>query len=138
MAHKILVVDDSPIVRCSIRSCIEQRTDWQVCGEAENGAIAVEKVAELNPDVVILDLQMPVMNGLEAARQITRIAPNIPLVMFTMYSSEQLFREAQAAGIKAVFSKSSGLLDRLIPTIQNILKSKNPAIPRTKIIEPTA
>ena len=54
MAHKILVVDDNPVIRSLIRFCIEQRTNWQVCGEAENGEVAVGKVAELNPDVVTL------------------------------------------------------------------------------------
>jgi chemotaxis response regulator CheB len=56
----------NPVIRCLIRFCIEQRTDWQVCGKAENGEVAIGKVAELNPDLVILDLQMPVMNGLDA------------------------------------------------------------------------
>jgi chemotaxis response regulator CheB len=79
MAYKSLVVDDSPVIRSLIRFCIEQRTNWQVCGEAENGEVVVGKVAELNPDVVILDLQMPVMNGLDAGREIGRKAPNIPI-----------------------------------------------------------
>lgn len=75
MLLKILIVDDSPIIRRLLRFFIEHNTDWQVCGEAENGQIAVEKVAELKPHAVILDLSMPVMNGLDAAREITRIAP---------------------------------------------------------------
>ena len=71
-----------------------------MCGEAENGKEAIERVEELHPDVVILDLQMPIMNGLEAARRISRFAPNTAMVMFTMYESEQLWRDAQAVGIK--------------------------------------
>jgi hypothetical protein len=70
MSHTILIVDDSSLIRHTLRSFIEQTNEWQVCGEAENGAVAIEKVKELHPDVVILDLQMPVMDGLEAAGQI--------------------------------------------------------------------
>jgi len=75
MSFKILIVDDSSSIRNLLRFFIEHNTDWQVCGEAENGQVAVEKVRELKPHAVILDLSMPVMNGLEAAREITRIAP---------------------------------------------------------------
>jgi len=83
MPFKILIVDDSSSIRSLLRFFIEHNTDWQVCGEAENGQVAVEKVRELKPHAVILDLSMPVMNGLEAAREITRIAPNVQMVMFT-------------------------------------------------------
>ncbi len=75
MSHTILIVDESALVRHALRSCIEQTRDWEVCGEAENGKVAVEQVRELHPDVVILDLQMPVMDGLEAAGQINQLAP---------------------------------------------------------------
>ena len=67
MTRRILIVDDSALIRASLRSWIAKNSAWEVCGEAENGQIAVEKVEELHPDVVILDFQMPVMNGLEAA-----------------------------------------------------------------------
>src|SRR5207249_294369 len=67
------------------------KRNWEVCGEAENGKIAVERVKELRTDVVILDLQMPVMDGLEAARQISRLAPNTAMLMFTMYNCEPSF-----------------------------------------------
>ena len=108
MAYTILLVDDSPVVRHFLRSSIDANSDWKVCGEAENGAIAIEMVRELHPDVVILDLQMPVMGGLEAARRIAGIAPSTIMLMFTMHTCEQLSREAEAAGIKHVFSKSNG------------------------------
>ena len=91
-----------------------------MCGEAENGKEAIERVEELHPDVVILDLQMPIMNGLEAARRISRFAPNTAMVMFTMYESEQLWRDAQAVGIKGLVSKSDGILDNLLPMLRNI------------------
>jgi DNA-binding NarL/FixJ family response regulator len=142
MAHKILIVDDSAAIRQSLRSSIERQKDLQVCGEAENGESAVARVKELTPDLVILDLQMPVMNGLDAARRIAQIAPQLPRLMFTMYSSEYLVTEARAAGIKDVFSKSSGILDGLISAIQEILgsgnASRNPATNLTNPIEQDA
>ena len=127
MSHKILLVDDSPLVRSLIRTAIEQKTIWQVCGEAENGKEAVDKVRELSPDVVILDMQMPVMNGLEAAEQITKIAPATPLLMFTMHTSDELIRIAQSVGIRDVLSKSKGMPDNLISAVQRALESKNPS-----------
>ena len=120
MSHTLLIVDDSAIVRHALRSCIEQSGDWQVCGEAENGKVAVEKVKELHPDVVILDLQMPVMDGLEAAGQINLIAPNTTMLMFTMHNSEQLLKIAPAAGIKEVLSKSDSLGEHLLASLKRL------------------
>jgi two-component system response regulator NreC len=96
VSYTILIVDDSAFVRHAIRSFIEETKDWEVCGEAENGKVAIEKVKELHPDVVILDFQMPVMGGLEAAGQINLIAPNTAMLMFTMHNSEQLLKIAPA------------------------------------------
>jgi DNA-binding NarL/FixJ family response regulator len=127
MAHRILIVDDSAVIRQSLRSSIEQHSDWQVCGEAENGVSAVERVKQLAPDLVILDLQMPFMNGLEAAREIVRIAPNTAMLMFTMYNSKYLTREARFAGIKGVFSKCDANQGGLFAAIQTILGPGNPA-----------
>jgi DNA-binding NarL/FixJ family response regulator len=124
MAHRILIVDDNTAIRQCLRSSIERQKDLQVCGEAENGERAVAKVKELTPDLVILDLQMPVMNGLDAARRIAQVAPQLPMLMFTMYSSEYLVTEARAAGIKDVFSKSDGIAGGLISAIQEILRSE--------------
>jgi YesN/AraC family two-component response regulator len=78
MPLKILIVDDSSSIRHLLRFFIEHTTYWLVCGEAENGQIAVEKVAQLKPHAVILDLSMPVMNGLDAAREITRVSSCSP------------------------------------------------------------
>ena len=124
MPYTILVVDDNSAIRQSLRHCIEQSPDWKVCGEAENGAVAVERVKELNPDVVVLDLQMPVMNGIEAARQISIVAPNTTMVMFTMHCSEQLVREARAAGIREVVSKSSGFTGHLLTSLKNLRSNR--------------
>jgi DNA-binding NarL/FixJ family response regulator len=123
LPYSILIVDDSTLIRRLLRSYIEPHRSWQVCGEAENGKVAVEKVKELRPDVVILDYQMPVMNGIEAARQIARLAPNTAMVMLTMHNSETLAKDAQAAGIKDVLSKSDEVSDHLIASLRNVVAS---------------
>jgi DNA-binding NarL/FixJ family response regulator len=104
---RILVVDDSAVIRRLLRSTIEQNRDWKVCGEAENGEVAIQRVKQLRPNVVILDLQMPVMDGMEAARHIAVLAPETGMLMFTMHHSEQLLKDARAAGIKDVISKTN-------------------------------
>ncbi len=120
MAFKILIADDSSSIRQLLRLFIKHHTDWQVCGEAENGQVAVKKVMELKPHAVILDLSMPVMNGLEAAREITRVAPDVQIVMFTMHTSEQLRRDAEAAGIKDVISKGDTIEGHLLASLRNL------------------
>ena len=120
MSRTILIVDDSAIIRHSLRSCIEQNSDWEVCGEAENGQVAVEKVKELRPDVVILDLQMPVMNGFEAADQISHLAPRTAILMLTLHECEQVSQDAHAAGIQDVLSKSDDVMDHLLASLSNV------------------
>lgn len=123
MPHTILIVDDSTLIRHALCSYFEHQRGWQVSGEAENGQVAVEQARKLHPDVVILDLQMPVMNGLEAARQIISVAPNTAMVMFTLYKSEQVWEDAKAAGIRDVLSKSDEGPDHLLASLQNIVSS---------------
>lgn len=118
MAHTILIVDDNSSLRKLLRSCIEGDQDWRVCGEAGNGKEGVAKVAELHPDVVLLDLQMPVMNGLEAARRMRAQSPKTAMVMFTMHSSPELLRQAHAAGIRDVVSKTDQLVEHLLPALK--------------------
>ena len=120
MSHTILLVDDSELIRHSLRLCIEENSDWEVCGEAENGEVAVERVKELHPDVVILDLQMPVMDGLEAARQISHMAPKTAMLMFTAYDGDPLLRDARDAGIEQVFSKFDGLATHLLASLEDL------------------
>jgi len=120
----VLIVDDNPSLRHSIRSLIESSTDFQICGEAENGADAIERVQALSPDVVILDLAMPVMNGLKAARRISKIAPDTAMVMFTMFANEPLKKEAKAAGIHGVVAKAGEGAPGLISTIKALLPDR--------------
>ena len=97
--QEFFVVDDTQAIRRSLRLHIEKETDWEICGEAENGRDAIERVKELEPDLVLLDLSMPVMNGLDAARRIKAIAPHTHIVMFTLHNYPQLVDEARKAGI---------------------------------------
>lgn len=121
MPVRILLVDDSPQVRTLIRSSIEQSTDWTVCGEAENGDVALTMVVSLQPHFVVLDLSMPGMNGLETARRISVISPGLPMIMFTMHESQILENEAHAAGIKHVFSKGNGFGDNVFNAMRAML-----------------
>lgn len=118
----ILIVDDSPAVRTSLRSYIEQNTDWAICGEAENGAVAIDSVERLRPSVVILDLSMPVMNGLEAARRIREMSDRIHILLFTMHAHPQLSDEARRLGVNAVVSKTSHPSE-LLNAVRSLLES---------------
>lgn len=121
MSSKILIVDDSRAIRSLIRSFIEEHTNWVVCGEAENGKIAIALVEELRPHLVILDMSMPVMNGLDAAREISRITPGLPMIMFTMHEVDALRKDAQRVGIKHVFSKENGLSNHVLEVMREML-----------------
>jgi DNA-binding NarL/FixJ family response regulator len=89
--------------------------DFDVCGDAENGKEAVEKAQELYPDLILLDLSMPVMNGLDAARILKRVMPEVPVLMYSAYDDSLTEKEARSAGVSALVSKSerlSVLLDK--------------------------
>lgn len=82
---------------------------WEICGEAENGKEAIEKVAELCPDIVLLDVTMPVMNGFQAASEIRRLSPKTKIVIFTMHESPRMAEESKRAGADAYLAKSTSL-----------------------------
>lgn len=104
---RILVVDDSALMRRSLRTLLDAHDNWKVCDEASNGREALLKFSEDKFDVVVLDFQMPVMDGLEAARQITQRSPATPILMVTMHaSSPQLVDAARKVGIRGVCAKS--------------------------------
>jgi DNA-binding NarL/FixJ family response regulator len=95
---RILVADDHHVVRTGLRSLLESRNGWQVCAEAANGREAVEKSGELKPDVAVLDIGMPLLNGVEATRQIRKLSPQTEILILTMHDSELLVQEVLAAG----------------------------------------
>jgi DNA-binding NarL/FixJ family response regulator len=116
----VLIVDDSAVVRKRLRELLEQQSGWEVCGEAANGREGIEKAQQLKPDVIVLDLSMPVMNGLEAAQELTRLLPSVPLVMCTSFETTQLKRRALSAGVRTIVSKSESL-EGLVSSIQQAL-----------------
>ena len=105
MQLRILIVDDSETTRRIIRAIV-QTHDWTICGEAETGRAGIEKFTSLAPDLVLVDLAMPDLNGLEVARRMTEINPNVPLILFTVLELHGLEGPARAAGIAAVVSKA--------------------------------
>lgn len=122
----ILIVDDSPIVRRTLRTLLEQQPDWGVCGEAGNGRDGIDKALQLHPDLVVMDLIMPVMNGIEASRALKKLMPTTPLVIFTTFADSYLTKEALTAGVDAVVPKSDGATT-LIRNIQTLLVVPPPA-----------
>ena len=103
---RILLVDDNVVVRSFLRKLLESQPEFEISEEAENGRDAIEKAERSKPDLIILDLIMPVMNGLEAAPLLKRLLPDTLIILFTQQEGSELERLAQAAGIDAVVSKS--------------------------------
>lgn len=103
---RILVVDDNPAVRNYLRALLEQQGSWQVCDEARTGGEALQRLKKAPPDLILLDFQMPDLNGLEVARQISRLCPQIPILMVTIHLSKQLAEEARKVGIRGTCAKS--------------------------------
>lgn len=104
---RILVADDSDVVRRGIKRLLDEHAGWEVCGEAGDGQEAVEKARQLSPDVVVLDFSMPILNGIEAARQIHESRPSTKFVLCSMYLDSQLASVARKVGITSVLSKSN-------------------------------
>jgi DNA-binding NarL/FixJ family response regulator len=103
---RILVADDNPAVRHYLRSLLELQNDWRVCGEARTGGEALDQIKENPPDMLLLDFQMPGLNGLDVARVASRLFPQMPILMVTIHLSTQLAEEALKAGIRGVCLKS--------------------------------
>jgi DNA-binding NarL/FixJ family response regulator len=124
---RILIADDHEMLRHGVRTLLEMRTDWEICGEAVNGSEAVEKAQELRPDLIILDINMPELNGLEAARRILHNDSAAKILVFTVHDSDQATQEVLAAGAHAYLSKSRAGQD-LLRTVQELLEDAPPVI----------
>lgn len=116
-------MDDNTSIRLSVRSSLERHHGWEICGEAVNGVEALHKNQELHPDLIVLDLSMPVMNGLEAARQLKQSTPSIILIMFSSFTTAQLRSEAMKAGIADVVSKDNSV-HLLTESIERLLETQ--------------
>src|SRR6266568_7023481 len=108
--RSVLVVDDNPLVRRMLCELFTREGDFDVCGEAENGREAIEMAQLLRPDLIVTDLSMPVMNGLEETRVLKKLMPSVPVIIFTAHSDPLVEKEVSAAGVAAaVVSKSQAV-----------------------------
>jgi DNA-binding NarL/FixJ family response regulator len=123
MASRILIVDDHEVVRMGVRILLGGNPQWEVCGEATDGEQALREVVRLVPDVVILDLCIPVMNGFEVAQEIRRIAPSTKIVLFSIH---EVPATAQYIGIDAFVAKSSGI-GVLETTLERVVQRRTSA-----------
>ncbi len=121
MQGRVLIVDDNPVVRKTLRQLLEGVGVGEIIDE-ENGQTALSRAIEVRPDVVILDLAMPVMDGLSAAREISKILPQTAILMYTMHWSRQLELEAKKSGVRMLVSKSEGTV--LLAAVQELLGAR--------------
>jgi len=107
--RSVLVVDDSPPIRKAVCELLTRERDFEVCGEAENGSEAIDKAQRLRPDLIVTDLSMPLMDGLEETRILKKLMPALPVIIYTAHGSTLVEKEALAAGASAVISKSDAV-----------------------------
>jgi DNA-binding NarL/FixJ family response regulator len=106
---RLLIADDDGTIRLLLRRLLENHVGWEVCGEAGTGREAVKRASQLSPDVVILDLAMPTMNGMQTAQEILRGSPDLPILLLSVQQvSPQLIEEARAVGFRGAVTKSRG------------------------------
>lgn len=120
---RILVADDQELVRRRVCSTLMARSDFEVCGEAANGKEALEKFKELKPDLVILDITMPLMNGLEAARAIHSVSPKTPVLILSVHKSKQLIEEARRIGVRGYVTKEDAV-QNIVQAVDTVLQER--------------
>jgi DNA-binding NarL/FixJ family response regulator len=121
MAKKILVADDNPLIRKMLCRIFEAHEDYDLCAEAENGEEAIALSIKHRPDLVILDLEMPVMNGIDAAGAIKQVLPGVPIILFTQYADIAMGRAFTNLPVDRVVSKNEGL--SLLGHIRSLLSA---------------
>jgi DNA-binding NarL/FixJ family response regulator len=131
---RILIADDHDLMRRGVRTLLLAHAGWEVCGEAKTGREAVAKAEELKPDIVILDISMPDLNGVEAARRIRKASPSAEILVLSMHYSDQLIREIVDAGVRGYIVKSDSDRD-LIVAVETLARHKPFFTPRaTEVI----
>lgn len=121
---RILIVDDHELVRRGLRSILVTRPEWEICGEAADGNNAIEKARDLKPDIVLLDITMPHMNGLDAARIIRRDVPRAKVIILSQYDESEMRSRALEAGAQGYISKSDAARQLLI-AIESLMSNHN-------------
>jgi DNA-binding NarL/FixJ family response regulator len=124
MSLRILVADDHHVVRTGLRTLLETKSGWQVCAEAANGREAVEKAGELKPDVAVLDIGMPLLNGIEATRKIRKVSPKTEVLILTMHDSELMIQGVLEAGARGYILKDDA--DRNLLAAVDALRRHKP------------
>lgn len=123
---RILIVDDHDVMRGGLRSLLESRPGWEVCGEAANSSDAVKQAKELRPDVVVLDISMPGANGLEAVPLIRKETPESEVLILSRYEEREMRLKAMEAGARGYVTKSQGLARELLAAIDGIVRERSP------------
>jgi DNA-binding NarL/FixJ family response regulator len=123
MQARILISDDNPVVRRTLKNLLETLPNVEV-SEAEDGQLAITRALELHPDVIILDLAMPVMDGLKAARELSKVLPQTTILMYTMHWTELLAVEAQKSGVRKLVSKAQSNI--LLAEVTEALAARRP------------
>ena len=110
---RILIADDRESMRTALKAMFVMRPHWEICGEAEDGREAVAKATELQPDMIVLDFRMPLSDGLQAASRISETMPATPIVMYTLYKTDELEVAAKLVGVRCVVAKEDGFRNLL-------------------------
>ena len=121
---RILIVDDHELIRRGLRHILDERPNWEICGEAVNGQEAIRLAAEFRPDVIVMDIAMPIMNGLEATEHLNRNGCKAKIVILTMFDIQNMVARARQIGAHGYVAKSEAAL-RLIDTIEEVLGGAN-------------
>src|ERR1700719_722016 len=121
---RCLLVDDHESVRMGVTAILSSRPDIQICGEASNGKEAVEKARELQPDLIILDVTMPVLDGINSAKEIRKFLPDVPILFFSMHNGVYLVHEAKLAGVQGFVNKTDARAT-LLDAIDALAKKEN-------------
>jgi two-component system invasion response regulator UvrY len=119
---RILVADDNPAVRHYLRGLLELKAGWRVYAEVPTGVEALQRIKEDQPDVVVLDFQMPDLNGLDVGREIAKLFPEIPILMVTIHVSKRLAEEAKRVGIRGVCLKSD--VGSIVEAVDTVLHDR--------------
>ncbi len=123
MDYKVLIVDDHLMVREGLKLLVETSDKYSIIGEAQNGKEAITLTERLNPDVILMDLYMPVMSGLEAIKEIKRVVPNMPIVILTTYNEDKLMAEGIKAGAQGYLLKDTSL-ENLFQTMDSVIQGE--------------
>lgn len=117
---RILIADDHEVMRLGIRNLLEAKPNWTVCAEASDGRDAVAKAIQFHPDVIVMDVTMPSMNGLEAAKQMWRSSLGIPVILFSLHLSDEVVSHFEGGSIRGAVCKSNAARD-LVEAVEKVL-----------------